>query len=50
MTLKINLNDQNQTYLVVFLMCSVSYGKRWLLLCWYWWNYWPSLYKHSFHK
>ena len=20
------------------------------LLCWYWWNFWPSLFKASFHK
>jgi len=20
------------------------------LLCWYWWNYWPSLFKRSFHN
>ena len=20
------------------------------LLCWYWWNYWPSLFKLSFHN
>ena len=29
---------------------SMSEGDRWSLFCWYWWNWWPSLFKLSFHK
>ena len=37
------------SYVMLFLY-SVSEGDRWSLFCWYWWNWWPSLFKLSFHK
>lgn len=29
---------------------SLIYDERWLLVCWYWWCWWPSLFKLPLHN
>ena len=33
---------------VVLILCSMISSERELLVCWYWWNYWPPVLKPFF--
>jgi hypothetical protein len=39
-----------KTYVVAFFSSVMLWGERWLFVCLYWWVYWPSLFKISFHS
>ena len=39
-----------QCYMSWSFLCSMVWGKGWLLFCWYLWNCWQSLFKLSFHN